>query len=178
MPLKPPGCRALPGHEAADRSDAPGSPATRHCRHQRGFALVETLIAALMFGIGLAGIAGLLLLGLRTQRDAAQESGAVLLLGGIGEEIRALTGGDAGTLAALSGTDPAASCRERPVDCDRETAAALAAAGWRERAQQVLGPTAVADVERIEDGAAGYRVRLRWRTGRVDSRGAVARIEP
>ncbi|MFO1376869.1 MAG: hypothetical protein U1F14_07690 [Steroidobacteraceae bacterium] len=59
----------------------------------RGMALVETLIAALVFGIGLAGIATLLVLGLRTQREAARESGAATLLTGIGEEIRALTGG-------------------------------------------------------------------------------------
>ncbi len=178
MSLKPPGCRTLPAREVVNRSAAVGGAGARGGRHPRGLALIETLVAALVFGIGLAGIAGLLVLGLRAQRDAAQESGAVQLLAGVGEEIRALTGGDTVTLAALSGADPAASCRERPADCDREAAAALAAGRWRERVQQVLGPAAVADIERVEDSATGYRVFLRWRSGRVASRVAVARIEP
>ena len=178
MSLKPPG--PLGARQAADgrRRGTHRHIRVRVTAGQCGLSLVETLIAALVFGIGLAGIAGLLVLGLRVQRDAAQESGAALLLADIGEEIRALTGSEAATLAALDGADPAASCRERPADCDRETAAALAAARWREHAQRVLGPSAVAEVERLEDGAAGYRVQLRWRSGRVDSRSAVARIEP
>lgn len=144
----------------------------------RGMALVETLIAALVFGIGLAGIATLLVLGLRTQREAARESGAATLLTGIGEEIRALTGGDAAALAVLGGADLEARCREAPAACERETAAAAADERWQARAGALLGASGSAGIERIEGAAAGYRLRLRWSTRPGEERVAATRIEP
>ncbi len=88
------------------RSQAPRSQARGH-RRSRGFSLVEALVALLVLSIGLLGIAGLQLTGMRNNQAAYLRSQAVVLADDILERMRA----NRGTLAAYAvalGDDPPA----------------------------------------------------------------------
>ncbi len=56
-------------------------------KSERGFSLLEVLLAALLLGLGLSGIMEGITLALRSHGDAARGSTAVLLAEGLMEEI-------------------------------------------------------------------------------------------
>ena len=60
-----------------------------HWRGQQGMSLVESLVALLVLSIGLLGIAGLLIEGLRSNRSALYRTQAVYLVSDIADRIRA-----------------------------------------------------------------------------------------
>ncbi|MBI5462892.1 MAG: type IV pilus modification protein PilV [Gammaproteobacteria bacterium] len=65
---------------------------------QRGFTLLEVLIAVVVLSIGLLGVAGLQAFGLRNNQDAYMRSQATILATDIAERMRAnMTGVEAGT---------------------------------------------------------------------------------
>ncbi len=134
--------------------------------------LLETLVAMLVLGFGLAGVAALLVLGLRAGREAALEAAAVARLAAISEELRALAGGDEVPLATLNGTTVAAACAAVPARCAREQAAALALARWQADLRRELGAAATLALEPPVDGATPWRVELGWR----DRRGGLRRL--
>ena len=74
-------------------------------RRQRGFSLVEALVALLVLSIGLLGIAGLQLTGMRNNQAAYLRSQAVVLADDILERMRANRGALAAYAVAL-GDDP------------------------------------------------------------------------
>lgn len=94
---------------------------TRH----RGFTLVEVLVALVVLSVGMLGIAGLYLEGLRAGRTALYRTNAINLAADMADRIRA----NAGAGAAYAGTGPGVDggCVNGPVDC---TAADLAADDW------------------------------------------------
>lgn len=144
----------------------------------RGMTLIETLVAMLVFGFGLAGIAALLVLGLRAGREAALEAEAVAHLAAIAEELRALAGGDAAPLAVLAGSSAAEACAAVPARCAREQAAALALARWQADLQRELGTAASLALEPPVDGATAWRVELGWRDRRDGARWLRSSIAP
>ena len=74
-------------------------------RRSRGFSLVEALVALLVLSIGLLGIAGLQLTGMRNNQAAYLRSQAVVLADDILERMRANRGALAAYAVAL-GDDP------------------------------------------------------------------------
>jgi len=76
----------------------------RH-RRSRGFSLVEALVALLVLSIGLLGIAGLQLTGMRNNQAAYLRSQAVVLADDILERMRA-NRGTLGAYAVALGDDP------------------------------------------------------------------------
>jgi type IV pilus assembly protein PilV len=101
---------------------------TRH----RGFTLVEVLVALVVLSVGMLGIAGLYLEGLRAGRTALYRTNAINLAADMADRIRA----NPAAGVAYAGTGPGADggCVNGPVDC---TAAALAADDWSDWSGQL-----------------------------------------
>ncbi|MEO7385535.1 MAG: type IV pilus modification protein PilV [Gammaproteobacteria bacterium] len=95
---------------------------------QKGFTLVEVLVALVVMSVGMLGIAALYLEGLRAGRTALYRSAAVNLAADMADRIRANR--NAG--AAYAGTGPGADggCVNGPVDCTAEDLAADDWFGW------------------------------------------------
>ncbi len=62
---------------------------TPHRTRQRGFTMVESLVALVVLSVGLLGIAGLYVTSLRTGRTALIRTQAVNLVSDMGDRIRA-----------------------------------------------------------------------------------------
>jgi type IV pilus modification protein PilV len=73
-------------------------------RHERGFTLVETLVAMVVLSVGLLGAVALLLSGLREHSQSRRDSETVWLLGDVADRLRA-------NVAACAAIAPAVSCQ-------------------------------------------------------------------
>jgi type IV pilus assembly protein PilV len=127
---------------------------------QRGIALVEALIAALVLSIGLLGIAGLQLYSLQTHQRAYQRTQATLLTSELLERMRA------NRLAAERGDYDRTFGAPRPDPiAQRLRAGRRDLAEWLRRVELTLPPgvdrARRADAQ-IERHAAEVVVRLRW----------------
>ena len=56
---------------------------------QRGFSLIEVLMAALIFSVGLMGLAGLMVMAMRSNHAAYQRTQVTFLAGGMADRMRA-----------------------------------------------------------------------------------------
>jgi type IV pilus assembly protein PilV len=81
MPNRPTGCQA--------HRRRPATPVRVPPRRLRGFSLIEVLVATLVLGVGLIGLAGLQATALRSNHTAYRYSQAALLAGGMLEQLRA-----------------------------------------------------------------------------------------
>jgi len=109
---------------------------------QKGFTLVEVLVALVVMSVGMLGIAALYLEGLRAGRTALYRTTAITLAADMADRIRANR--NAGL--AYAGTGPGADggCVNGPVDC---TAAELAADDWLDWSSRLT--------TQLPDGASG-----------------------
>lgn len=92
-------------------------------RRHTGFTLVEVLVALVVMAVGLLGIAGLYVEGLRAGRTAVYRSAAVTLASDMADRIRANPGGN------YAGAGPGANnaCVNGAADCSPD---ALAQDDW------------------------------------------------
>jgi len=143
---------------------------------QRGVSLVETLVALVVLSIGLLGIAGLLVEGLRSSRSALLRTVAVQLAADLAECIRANPGA---RMAYATSHYPAApapqDCAPRAASPGRNCSEAQLAeddlARWQREVRRTLPPPAdpaTAAVAGFEAGMhAGlpdrYAIRIAWR---------------
>ena len=80
-------------------------------RMYKGFTLVEVLIAVIVLGIGLLGIAGLQLTGIKNNYTAYTRSQAVDLVSSLADKMRANIGATVdGTYIATSAANPGFDC--------------------------------------------------------------------
>jgi len=111
----------------------------RTLNHQRGFTLIEVLVAVVVMTIGMLGVSILIIEGLRMNQSAIYRSTAVSLAADMAERLRA--GGRADFAAA-----------ER--------------AGWRQQVAAQLPDGATATIE-VSPAAGGlpsrhFEIRLQW----------------
>lgn len=116
-------------------------------RRQRGISLIEVLVAILVLGVGLLGVAGLQLTALRSSQSAELRSQASLLAYDIIERMRM------DRAAALAG--------DYDTCADHDECAA-----WQDSVAAILGDGATGTVVR-NDGRV--EVRIQWN----DSRGSI-----
>lgn len=133
-------------------------------RTDRGFGLVETLVALTLLALGLLGGMALLIAGLRSGREALQREAAVALAADLGERLRANRAAavhyrlDADSeLAAPDGVCVAA------APCTPEARARLDLEQWLQQLQRQLpGAEAVISVPDDADSPQLVTVELRW----------------
>lgn len=104
--------------------------------HAGGFTLLEVLVALVVLSIGLLGIAGLHIDGVRTGQSALQRTYAVNLASDMADRIRANPGGNYDVGAGAAGPAPNPVCAdsvdgEAPGDCTPDQMAAYDVWEWR-----------------------------------------------
>jgi type IV pilus assembly protein PilV len=111
-------------------------------RRTGGFTLVEALVALVVMAVGLLGIAGLYVEGLRAGRTSVYRSAAVTLASDMADRIRANPQG------AYAGSGPGAdnACVNGPADCSADQLAADDWFRWREELARRLPSGAEAEV--------------------------------
>ncbi len=109
-------------------------------RRQRGFSLIEVLIALVIMSIGMLGIAGLFVQGMQAGRTSVLRHHAVTLAGDIADRIRANP--RAGVAYEGAGADNA--CVGYGTDCDEASMAAHDVLLWEQQAVDSLPSGGVA----------------------------------
>jgi type IV pilus assembly protein PilV len=104
-------------------------------RLQRGFSLVEVLIALVIMSIGMLGIAGLYVQSMQAGRTSMFRHHAVTLAGDVADRIRANPRAGA-AYALVGGVDY--SCVAQGVDCSEPQMAAHDILLWTQQAAQSL----------------------------------------
>ena len=132
-------------------------------RTNRGFSLVEVLIALIIMSVGMLGIAGLYVQSMQAGRTSMLRHHAVTLAGDIADRIRANpTAGAA--YAAAAGADN--NCVAQNNDCDVAEMAAHDIFLWQAQARDFLPPMGDGSQQVIVAFNAGnpssYQITIRW----------------
>ncbi len=122
---------------------------------QRGVVLMETLIAVLVFSVGLIGLAAVQTGALKHQADAAMRARVLLLAADFGERLRLFAGPP--PVSALAPDASAAPCADDAPASDRWR---CEIADLRQAARELL-PGGEARV--IVQGPGELRLALKWR---------------
>ncbi len=139
---------------------------TRPVRHdQRGFTLIEILVTVIILAIGLLGIAGLQLTGLKYNQGAYHRSQVIVLTNDITDRMRANRDAAlAGAYEITIGTDAnGASCDGAVAICDPSAIANADLAAWKQALADNL-PSGDGSIERIGNV---FTITIQW----DDSRG-------
>lgn len=105
-------------------------------RSQRGFTMVEVLVALVVLGVGLLGIASLYVVTLRTSGGAIYRMQAVNLASDLGDRIRANR--NAGSAYAGSAAATADTCAGPDKNCSAAAMAAHDLYTWQEQIANTL----------------------------------------
>ena len=134
-------------------------------KKQRGFSLIEVLIALIIMSVGMLGIAGLYVQSLQAGRTSMFRHQAVALAGDVADRIRANpTAGI--SYADATGADNG--CVDTGVDCDVEGMALHDVFLWKQQAGDSLpgsAPTGGGDVTVQFDGSVNpplYTITVSW----------------
>ncbi len=109
-------------------------------RRQRGFSLIEVLIALVIMSVGMLGIAGLFVQGMQAGRTSVLRHHAVTLAGDIADRIRA----NPRAGVAYEGAAADGGCVGYGTDCNEATMAAHDVFLWEQQALDSLPTGAVA----------------------------------
>ena len=129
----------------------------------RGFSLVEVLIALVVMSVGMLGIAGLYVQGLQAGRTSMFRHHAVTLAGDVADRIRAnpIAGAAYDHAANAPGTDN--NCVAGGVDCIAADMAANDIFLWQAQASETLPSGAVAVAFATPVGAPPtYQITVSW----------------
>lgn len=125
-----------------------------------GFSLVEVLVALVVVSVGMLGVAGLYVNGLKAGRTAMFSHQAVTLAGDVADRIRANP--RAGAAYHGSGNGVNHNCIASGANCDAAQMAATDTFFWQQQADAVL-PEGEVDVQ--FDGGANppeYTIKVSW----------------
>lgn len=134
-----------------------------------GFTLIEVLVALVVMAVGMLGIAGLYVEGLRAGRTAVYRTTAVALAADMADRIRA----NAGAGDAYAGTGPgsdAFDCVNVAAACSPDEMAQDDWFRWLADLQARLPQGADASVDRRDAGAMSeFTITVRWpETGQTE----------
>ena len=125
---------------------------------QRGFSLVEVLIALIIMSVGMLGIAGLYVQSMQAGRTSMFRHNAVTLAGDVADRIRA----NPRAAAAYAGGGADNGCVDMGIDCNEAAMAANDIFLWAEQATDSL-PNG--NIVIIFDGAVvppTYDIAVNW----------------
>lgn len=126
----------------------------------RGFSLVEVLVALVVMSVGMLGIAALYLEGLRAGRTALNRTTAVTLAADMADRIRANS--TAGVAYAGTGPGTDGECINGASDC---TPGQLAGDDWFDWSNQLsaqLPEGTVGEIDVVGAAPATYTITVAW----------------
>lgn len=127
---------------------------------QRGFTLIETLIALIVLAVGLLGMASLTIHSMQSNQGAYMRSQASVLAYDIAERLRSNHAGATGTTVYTQETAAAPFCGND--GCTPTQQAQLDVSQWRAALQETM-PGATASITRATSGAVTqYQVTISW----------------
>ena len=128
--------------------------------HQRGFTLIEILVTVIILAIGLLGLAGLQLGGLRYSFSAYQRSQATIMANDIADRMRAnRTVAEAGSYDIDIGDDPdEVDCTGNGANCSPEDMAAADVYEWK----QALEDTLPSGDGSIANNGGTFTITIQW----------------
>lgn len=132
-------------------------PLIKQTRGNRGFSLIEVLIALIVMSVGMLGIAGLYVHGMQAGRTSLFRHHAVTLAGDVADRIRANP--DAGAAYLAAGSDNG--CVAGDINCSPEQMAAQDVLLWQQQADDSLPEGQVA-VTYNAGVPSVYTVRVTW----------------
>lgn len=136
----------------------PGSPRPRDAR---GFTLIEVLVTVIVLAIGLLGLAGLQLTGLRYTHSAYQRSQATILTNDIADRMRAnrTAALNNGAYNIALGVDPgAASCEGSGAACSPTDMANADLYEWKQALADILP---AGDGSIVQNGTS-FTITVQW----------------
>jgi type IV pilus assembly protein PilV len=129
----------------------------------KGFSLVEVLIALIVMSVGMLGIAGLYVQSMQAGRSSMLRHHAVNLAGDIADRIRANPNAGAAYTAAAGANN---NCVAQNVDCTIAEMAANDIFLWQQQANDFLPPMGDGSQQVIVAFNAGtppnYQITVRW----------------
>lgn len=131
-----------------------------HLQPQRGFTLIEVLVTVIVLAIGLLGLAGLQLNGLRYSYSAYQTSQATILTNDIIDRMRAnRDAADNGAYNIAIGTEPGeVVCKGTGANCSSGDMANADLFDWK----QELGTLLPAGDGSIQQNGAEFMITVQW----------------
>jgi type IV pilus assembly protein PilV len=145
-------------------------PITGCPRNERGLTLIEVLVALLILGIGLLGVAGLELSGLKYSDSAASRSQAVYVVSALVDLMRtnpaAVSGATVTFNSSTSLTTPSPDCDVAPCNAS-QLATYDIYNWWQDTKTRLDSPT----VTIANDGANLLTINLNWNDRVVGSAG-------
>jgi type IV pilus assembly protein PilV len=149
-------------------NDRPQRPDATPPRRQRGFNLVEVLVALVILAVGLLGIAALYLDSLRAGRTAIYRTQAINLAADMGDRIRSNRAAPGSYDLAFNDDTPAliTNC-ESTAGCSAAQMAGNDLARWRALVELLL-PEGESQVEVTTGTPNVYVISLRWTEAGAD----------
>ena len=130
-------------------------------RVERGFTLVEALVALVVLSIGLLGIAALYLDSLRAGRDALLRTQALNLASDLADRVRANRMGEASYAILAAETAVAVAACKTTVGCTPADLALTDLAEWKNSINQLL-PNGTGEVRFIAAIPNRYEIVITW----------------
>ena len=151
----------------------PRSRSTRSRPHQRGFSVLEILVALIVIGLGVIGVAALYTEGVSNTANTDPRTIAAELAEGIAERIRTNSAGRSG-YARVVGI--VCNAKAKPQGADRQ--AEQEAACWQNRVEQRL-PNGSGTITRdTATTPATYVVAVSWTVPNAGTASYVTRVRP
>lgn len=125
---------------------------------QRGFSLVEVLIALVIMSVGMLGIAGLYVQSMQAGRTSTFRHNAVMLAGDVADRIRA----NPTALGAYTGGGVDSGCVAMGVNCSQPQMAAHDIFLWTAQADESLPAGTVTITLDASVAPAIYTIEVKW----------------
>lgn len=135
-----------------------------HRKSQRGFSLVEVLIALVVMSVGMLGIAGLYVQSMQAGRTSMFRHHAVTLAGDVADRIRANPTAGAAYNHAAAATGTNNNCVAMATDCNAADMANNDIFLWQNQADDTLpnGAVAVVFTAAVAGAPPTYQITVTW----------------
>lgn len=130
-------------------------------RLDRGFTMIETLVALVVLAIGLLGVAALYLDSLRAGRTALNRTAAIQMAADLADRIRANRAVGVAYELAIDAASPAQSACDQLADCDAAMIAAADLTEWRADLAANLA-SGTGSVTFVVGDPNAYVITIRW----------------
>lgn len=129
---------------------------------ERGFTLLEALVAIAIIVAGLASSAALLLQTVRQERESGSRRAALRVASSMADQLRAVRRPDGRAVLAITGIGSSVACADHPPSCEAERAAERMRASWLADVAFELPQGAAAGIDVPDPSLPEYLISIDW----------------